>query len=170
MSAGDTRQQIRAMTLVARQVLGDGFGYYLTQRPPAPGAHPNDAHAVVSLDAKMWHDGICQEIWGWVCYRRQLTNAEVEEYELLPDEDNPVRYQQYGIVLYERVKDADGRSRMRKTPVTEGGSRGERFITSYKGKAFALIDFLNKKAGAKLNLKVVKLPQNGTTDAAPTRQ
>ena len=168
MSAGNSRQEIRAATLVARKVLGDGYGYYLTQRPPAPGAHPSDPNAVVSLDGKMWHEGICQEVWGWVCYRHQLTSEEVEQYELIPDEDNPVRYQQYGIVLYEKSKDAAGRTVPRKTRVTRGD--GEVFVTSYKGVAFAMIDFLNKKAGTKLNLKVIKLPQKQSTDGAPTEK
>lgn len=168
MSAGNTRQEIRVMTSVARKVLGDGFGYYLTQRPPGPCTHPDDPQAVVSLDGKTWHEGVCQEIWGWVYYRQLLTSEEVEQYELIPDEDNPVRYQQYGIVLYEKAKDAEGRTVPRKTRVTRGD--GEAFITSYKGEAFAMIDFLNRKAGAKLNLKVIKLQQKQSTDGAPTEK
>ena len=168
MSAGNTREQIRAMTLIARQTLGEGFGYYLTQRPPAPGTYPADAHAVVSLDAKTWHEGICQEIWGWVCYRRQLDSAEVEQYELLPDEDNPNRYQQYGLVHREYVKDEKGLSRLRRTSVTR--ANGEPFVTSYPGQAFAMIDHMNKLAGVKLNIKVVKLPQKPSADGAPTEK
>ncbi len=159
-------REVHTATVVARVHGKAVYGYYLPQRPPAPGACPPDALSTVALAYRTWHEDICQEVWGWVCYARPLTDAEVDEYELLPDEDNPWRYQEYSLVRRVNIADADGLSIPKRERVRT--PEGEEFVTSYPGQAFAYLDRLNKQCGKASTIKVVKLPR--TTDAAPTRQ
>lgn len=85
------------------------FGYYLERRPEITPL-PDGVSAVSYLDP-VWCEAVGGEIWGWACCPRPLTQAELDAYGLVPDESNPVRYRQYGVL--ERgvgpVREPDGR-------------------------------------------------------------
>ena len=52
------------------------YRYYMTQRPPGPGAQPRGSINIVAYDAKT--DGA----WGYIEYKEPLTDKQVENYEL----------------------------------------------------------------------------------------
>ena len=54
--------------------------YYLTQRPPSIGTHPNGALKTVSFDSKQDFEGV--NCWGYVEYENPLTEAQINDYEL----------------------------------------------------------------------------------------
>ena len=56
------------------------YRYYLTQRPPAPGAIPRGSKNTVSFDTKQEVDGL--EAWGYVEYDKPLTDEQISDYEL----------------------------------------------------------------------------------------
>ena len=56
------------------------YRYYLTQRPPAPGAIPRGSKNTVSFDTKQEVDGL--EAWGYVEYDKPLTEQQISDYEL----------------------------------------------------------------------------------------
>lgn len=58
--------------------------YYLTQRPPSIGTHPNGAKIVKTFDSKITFEGV--ECWGYVEYDKYLTNKQISDYELKPQE------------------------------------------------------------------------------------
>ena len=161
------KAQIMIAVEVARRKCETVYGYYLTKRPPAPGANPADAIGIVSLAFRTWHNGICDDIWGWVCYARPLEPEEVADYELLPDEDNPNRYQQYSLVRGVKIIDEDGRSTVKRERVMENGKP---YITSYPRKALVLMDEMKKASGGEVIVKIIKITPKKTTDGAPTKQ
>lgn len=57
--------------------------YYLTQRPPSPGAFPGKPVRVVSFDSKKHVEAIGCRAWGWVEYDEPLTEKQVSDYELV---------------------------------------------------------------------------------------
>ena len=58
---------------------------YSTQRPLVPGGCPRaGVQKVHNYDEKEFCEEIGREAWGYVDYDRELTNEEVEDYELLP--------------------------------------------------------------------------------------
>lgn len=60
----------------------ENYRYYLTQRPPSIGTHPRGAIKVESFDEKKSFEGI--ECWGYVEYEKELTLAQISDYELSP--------------------------------------------------------------------------------------
>ena len=54
--------------------------YYCPERPPMPGAIPKTG-LLETGDDMCWPDDVF--CWGWCIYDRKLTDAEVEEYELI---------------------------------------------------------------------------------------
>jgi len=60
------------------------YVYYLTQRPPMPGAQPRKG----LLEMKEFEDRerAPYRAWGMAVYDRKLTDAEVQDYELTPAE------------------------------------------------------------------------------------
>ena len=56
------------------------YRYYLTQRPPSPGAIPSGSINTVSFDDKQDVDGL--EAWGYVEYDKPLTENQISDYEL----------------------------------------------------------------------------------------
>lgn len=54
--------------------------YYLTQRPPSIGTHPNGALKTVSFDSKQDFEGV--NCWGYVEYENPLTERQINDYEL----------------------------------------------------------------------------------------
>ena len=156
-------EDIRMAAAIARTMSDTCYGYYMRLRAPSPGAQPPDELSSVALAFRTWHEGICEDIWGWVCYAKPLTDTDVKHYDLLPDEDNPCRYQQYGLVRYEKAIDDSGQSVTKRIWVMENGKI---YQTSYPGAAFAKLDVLNKQLGADA-VKLVKIVPK-TTDEAPT--
>lgn len=136
--------EIRVATEVARQHSEALYGYYLTMRPPAPGAHPGNTISSVSLKFRTYHDELNQDIWGWVGYTRPLTLQEVQDYELLPDEANPVRYIQYALIRKTMTEGADGKRAIKQEKIMD--KTGKPFLTSYPRKALALMQEMNDKA------------------------
>ena len=167
MSSTTLLHELKVYTQIARRMGDTVYGYYMRMRPPSPGAQPEDSLSSVALAFRTWHDGICDDIWGWVCYTRPLTDAEVEQYDLLPDEDNPNRYQQYGLVRGVKTIDEDGRSTVKREWVMENGKP---FRTSYPRKALALLDKMKKASGGEAIVKIIKIAPKKTTDGAPTKQ
>lgn len=136
--------EIRVATEIARQHSEDLYGYYMTMRPPQLGAQPANTASSVSLKFRTYHDELNQDIWGWVCYTRPLTLQEVQEYELLPDETNPVRYIQYGLIRKTLTESADGKREVKQQKIMD--KTGKPFLTSYPRKALALMQEMNDKA------------------------
>ena len=59
--------------------------YYSTQRPLMPGCCPRaGVQEVVNFDDKKFCKEIGCEAWGFVEYNRELTQDEVDDYELTP--------------------------------------------------------------------------------------
>ena len=59
--------------------------YYSTQRPLMPGCCPRaGVQEVVNFDDKKFCEEIGCEAWGFVEYNRELTQNEVDDYELTP--------------------------------------------------------------------------------------
>ena len=56
--------------------------YYLTQRPPMPGAFPGKPVNMETYDDRKFIDEIGRHAWGWVEYQWPLTEKEVTDYEL----------------------------------------------------------------------------------------
>ncbi len=166
MESRTIEEGIQVATMIAREKSEAIYGYYLRLRPPAPGAHPGGEILTVSLAFRTWHENICDEIWGWVCYARPLTLQEVEDYELLPDEDNLERYQQYRLVRTSRVTDATGKTIVNREYIM--GENGKPYTTSYKRKALVKLDELNKQYDGEAYVKIVKVAQKKATDGAPT--
>lgn len=72
--------------------------YYTTQRPASPGAVPKDGLVeTVWFQFKTHVVEIDKMAWGYVEYDRELSDKEVEDYELTPD--TPVYY--FGYAKYE---------------------------------------------------------------------
>ena len=65
--------------------------YYTPFRPPMPGAVPRDGlDRVVSWDWPQSFDGVSS--WGYAEYTRCLTDKEVNDYELVASNNNPLEY------------------------------------------------------------------------------
>lgn len=62
------------------------YRYYLTQRPPMPGAFPkpvdNPVEALIGLDKRKFVKEINREAWGYVEYKKPLPEKEARSYEL----------------------------------------------------------------------------------------
>lgn len=56
--------------------------YYLTQRPPMPGAFPGKPVNMEAYDDRKYVSEIGRRAWGWVEYQWPLTEKEVDDYEL----------------------------------------------------------------------------------------
>lgn len=52
------------------------YRYLMKYRPPGPGAQPNDVKEVYSFSKPV-------RVWGVLCYGRQLTPKEIEDFELV---------------------------------------------------------------------------------------
>lgn len=67
------------------------YEYFLTERPPMPGALPKDGlEIVLSFDEKEYHEEIEGKAWGKAWYSRPLTHEELLEYELAGNPKNPI--------------------------------------------------------------------------------
>lgn len=66
------------------------YRYYSTQRPVAPGTFPRPEHAKVirikNFDTKTMVDEIGRKAWGFVEYSDPLTDKQISDYELTPEQ------------------------------------------------------------------------------------
>lgn len=73
------------------------YAYYMTQRPFSIGAQPNEGFVEAEdFDGKKYIEDIDREAWSRIVYDRELTEQEIEQYELVPAE--PKLY--FGYVKY----------------------------------------------------------------------
>lgn len=63
------------------------YRYYVTQREPSPGAVPNSKENPITDTGIFMYRKYIEEIdrnaWGWVEYKKPLTDREFNEYELV---------------------------------------------------------------------------------------
>ena len=59
------------------------FRYYCSMRPPGPGAIPRGAALTNAYETRQYIPEIDRMAWGWVEYTRELTPAEIADYELI---------------------------------------------------------------------------------------
>lgn len=59
------------------------YRYYLTQRPPMPGAFPRFAANVVAFDDRKEVPNLASNAWGYVEYEAPLTQRQIRDYELM---------------------------------------------------------------------------------------
>lgn len=65
-----------------------GYVYFCRERPPAPGAVPADRLLEVYTYPHPIHDQmIDHDLYGYVRYSRRLTDEEIDQYELYPQEE-----------------------------------------------------------------------------------
>ena len=73
------------------------YAYYMTQRPFSIGAQPKEGLVEVEdFDSKKYIEDIDRRAWSRIVYDRELTEQEIEQYELVPAE--PKLY--FGYVKY----------------------------------------------------------------------
>ena len=62
------------------------YNYYMTQRPPMPGAMPMDGLMYIDeFVVKTYCEPIECEAYARVTYSRELTAKEISDYELIPE-------------------------------------------------------------------------------------
>ena len=112
----------------------------------------------------IWHEVISEEIWGWVCYSEPLTQEDLDAFGMIPDEDNPVRYRQYGVARTETKTNADGKRTVKRNLMPD--ETGRPMATSYKRKALIMLFELRRDArragitNVEYSIvKVVRLPE-----------
>lgn len=67
------------------------YRYYCQYRPPMPGAIPRDGLVHIGeYDYKQSFNGI--GAWGFAEYDRELSEEEINDYELAPSPNNPLEY------------------------------------------------------------------------------
>lgn len=72
--------------------------YYMTQRPFSIGAQPKEGFVEAEdFDGKKYIEDIDRRAWSRIVYDRELTEQEIDQYELVPAE--PKLY--FGYVRYE---------------------------------------------------------------------
>ena len=63
------------------------YAYYMTQRPFSIGAQPKEGFVEVEdFDGKKHVEEIGRDAWSRIVYDRELTEQEIEQYELVPAE------------------------------------------------------------------------------------
>lgn len=68
------------------------YRYYMTKRPPAPGAAPRTPAQVWTYGANGVEFDRLGRVWGYVEYEQELTPQEVADYELTPGGTTPPYY------------------------------------------------------------------------------
>lgn len=60
--------------------------YYMTQRPPMPGAMPRSGLVEIEeFDGRVYCKEIMREAYARLTYDRELTKQEIYDYELTPE-------------------------------------------------------------------------------------
>lgn len=80
-------EQLARMNAKEVNQVNQTFRYYCPARPPMPGAVPRGATRVEYSDDEYMIDeqGHTRKAWGFVEYDRQLSDKEVDDYELDPE-------------------------------------------------------------------------------------
>jgi tRNA G10 N-methylase Trm11 len=85
--------------------------YYLTQRPPSMGTHPKGTTKVVAFDQRQFVDEIGREAWGYVEYDKELSDKDIDDYELMgvkPQKEESSKdvnkYQQLADIVLEKLR------------------------------------------------------------------
>lgn len=73
--------QTEAMLNDIGVTLEEPYRYYLTQRPPSIGTHPNGTSNIISFDNKQDFEGV--DCYGYVEYENPLTPSQIDDYELV---------------------------------------------------------------------------------------
>ena len=60
------------------------YRYYCLYRPPMPGTIPRGTVSIKDFDERRMVPEISREAWGFVEYERELTKAEIDDYEVMP--------------------------------------------------------------------------------------
>lgn len=61
------------------------YSYYMTQRPPMPGAMPTDGLEFIDENTKLrFINEIGRDAYARLTYNRELTEKEIKDYELTP--------------------------------------------------------------------------------------
>lgn len=58
------------------------YRYYYLLRPPGPGCQPKVSTELHAYDCKIYDEKAGREVWGWVEYDRELSDAEIDAYDL----------------------------------------------------------------------------------------
>lgn len=144
MSEDEIRRNVEEAADTAKQDSDVLYGYYLIFRCPSPGAMPAGSVASVSFDHRTLYEEVGERVWGWVGYSRALTDDELSDYELIPDEHNPVRYTQYGVEVRVMTRDSTGKRQITTDWIKRADSTT--YTTSYRNKAMEIADSLNDTA------------------------
>lgn len=76
------------------------YAYYMTQRPFSIGAQPKEGFVEAEdFDGKKYIEDIDRKAWSRIVYDRELTEQEIEQYDLVPAEQK---------LFFGYVKYADG--------------------------------------------------------------
>lgn len=60
------------------------YRYYTLYRPPLPGAIPKDTYLIHGYNERTFVPEIGRDAWGYIECKRELTSAEIADYELMP--------------------------------------------------------------------------------------
>lgn len=80
-----------------------GFTYYSIMRPVGPGTCPSGFTSFENYDERKHIKTIDRYVWGSVTYDRELTNDEIDQYELI---ESPQRKLELSFAMYELHTDA----------------------------------------------------------------
>ena len=144
MSADEIRKDVEAAIVEAGQAYDDLYGYYLVLRGPSIGAMPRESVASVTFDRRTYNAAVETDVWGWVGYAEPLSKQDVSDYELIPDEHNPIVYARWAVGIKELVVDANGKKNVSSRYLQD--PNGEVFFTNYKGVAEHKAASLNEVA------------------------
>lgn len=144
MSQDEIRRDVEEASEAATHDGETLYGYYLTLRGPSLGAAPSEPKIAVAFDWRTFYEVVDEHVYGWVGYARPLTEDELTDYELIPDERNPARYTQYGVEVRTMTRDASGKRQIVSEMVKD--AEGAIFATSYRRKAEKLAARLNDEA------------------------
>ena len=64
------------------------YSYYMTQRPPMPGAQPEGMISFVDYNERRFIPELGRKAWAIIRYERELTPEEISDYELVPASAN----------------------------------------------------------------------------------
>lgn len=61
------------------------YSYYMTQRPPMPGAMPTEGFEFIDENTQLrFINEIGHDAYARLTYNRELTDKEIKDYELIP--------------------------------------------------------------------------------------
>ena len=64
------------------------YRYYSKLRPVGPGTFPKEGvQEIFNYDCQTYVEEVGREVWGYIEYDRELTDAEIRDYELAPGKE-----------------------------------------------------------------------------------